>query len=126
MCNKKGREGLSKHATYLHWRMCASAQLLRLLNASAPAALTACVCLPSIQSTIPPTWLVRVCAAGSYACVDVGKVFQPLSMPGKAGFATTSQRFKLATATPDTVGPCTYQQQQSSLVKPTFNVTLDQ
>lgn len=70
--------------------------------------------------------LVSVCAAaGAYAAVDVAKVFQPLSMPGKAGFATTSQRFKLKGPTPETVGPGTYVT-QGSLVRPTFNVTLDQ
>jgi hypothetical protein len=66
-----------------------------------------------------------VVAAGAYTAVDVGKVFQPLSMPGKSGFATTSQRFNLKAATPDVVGPGSYAQ-QSSLVKPSFNVTLDQ
>jgi len=55
----------------------------------------------------------------------VSKVFQPLTMPGKAGFCTTSQRFKLKAATPESVGPGTYTQ-HSSLVRPTFNVTLDQ
>lgn len=66
-----------------------------------------------------------MCCAGEYASVDVSKVFQPLSMPGKSGFCTTSQRFKLKAATPESVGPGTYSS-QSSLVKPTFNVTLDQ
>jgi hypothetical protein len=83
--------------------------------------------LPACSAQLNQLFALRgVCAgAGAYAAVDVAKVFQPLSMPGKAGFATTSQRFKLKGATPETVGPGTYVT-QGSLVRPTFNVTLDQ
>lgn len=67
-------------------------------------------------------------ATGAYSSVDVAKVFQPLSMPGSgAGFTTSAQRFKLAAATPASVGPGSYYMPaQSSLIKPSFNVTLDQ
>lgn len=67
---------------------------------------------------------VVAAAAGAYAAVDVDQVFQPCSALG-AGFATSSARFKLKAHTPPAVGPGSYAAQPSSLLKPSFNVTLD-
>jgi hypothetical protein len=61
-------------------------------------------------------------AAGAYAAVDVDQVFQPCSAL-RAGFATSSVRFKLKAHTPPAMGPGSYAAQPSSLVKPTM--TLD-
>lgn len=86
--------------------------------------------LPSkCRSTVIPIFIsrdVHMCAAGAYDPVDVAKVFQPVNLPGscKAGFTTSSQRFRLVPATPEAVGPGTYVQ-QSTLLKQSFNVTLD-
>jgi hypothetical protein len=62
---------------------------------------------------------------GAYSVVDVRRVFKPVaSASATAGFATSAQRFVSNAATPCAVGPGSYAY-ASSLVKPSYNVTLD-
>jgi hypothetical protein len=74
---------------------------------------------------------VRVCCCvhtvtGAYSTVDVGHVFRPLSsLPGAAGFATSTQRFVSKATTPAGVVPGTYSLLSSSFVPGSFNVTFD-
>lgn len=70
-----------------------------------------------------PCPVLVVAAAGAYAAVDVDQVFQPCSAL-RAGFATSSARFKLKAHTPPAVGPGSYAA-QPSWGGSSFNVTLD-
>jgi hypothetical protein len=65
--------------------------------------------------------------AYSNAAVDMKQVFRPMSVPnGGAGFSTGSKRFSSSTSV--SPGPGTYTEDVAnscSLVRPSYNVTLD-